>query len=322
MKAAVVDAPGAAVRYGDFAEPVVGEGREQVDLVAAGIHNVVRSLASGRHYGSSGVWPLIPGVDAVARTPDGALIYTGFVEPPYGTLAERMAVPSTIRLTLPAGVEAVAIAGGLNPGLSSWMPLAARKNEITDLGTVLILGVTGMAGFLAVQNAHALSASRVVGAGRSASGLERAAAAGAIPVTLTGDRDADAAQVVSALDGAAPSIVIDFVWGGPAEAAFLALARHGLGEDSADIAYVEIGAMAGPEAAVPSSLLRSRHIRIAGSGAGSASIADLVAQIPVYMQLIAGGRVVVPTRVFTLAQIGEAWAAAGDGGDRVVVVPS
>lgn len=62
-----------------------------MELVAAGIHPVVRSLAAGRHYGSSGIWPQIPGVDAVARTADGELVYTGYVQAPFGTLAERLA---------------------------------------------------------------------------------------------------------------------------------------------------------------------------------------------------------------------------------------
>src|SRR5262245_38709204 len=56
----------------------------------AGIHPTVRSLAAGRHYGSTDAWPLIPGVDAVARTADGVLIYTGFVEAPDGTLVASL----------------------------------------------------------------------------------------------------------------------------------------------------------------------------------------------------------------------------------------
>ncbi|HUK68588.1 MAG TPA: hypothetical protein VLW50_07535 [Streptosporangiaceae bacterium] len=321
MKAAIVRAPDAAAEYGDFDEPVASEGSELVDLVAAGIHPLVRSLAAGRHYGSTGAWPLIPGVDSVARTADGALVYTGFVKAPYGTLAERMAVPATMRLPLPATADPVRIAGGLNPGLSSWMPLKARAAEIGALGTVVVLGATGMAGVLAVQNARMLGAAHVIGAGRNPAGLDRATAAGATAVALQGNRDADAASLASALDGAAPSLVLDFVWAAPAEAMFGALGRRGLGEDSADICYVQIGALAGPAASVPAALLRSRRIRISGSGAGSAPIAAIMAQLPVYMQLIADGRVEVATRTFPLSRITDAWTAAARSGPRVVVVP-
>jgi len=319
MKAAILKSPDAIPEYADFAEPVVDEGYELVELVAAGIHPVVRSLAAGSHYGSTGTWPLIPGVDAVARTAEGALIYTGFVRPPYGTLAERMAVPRTARFALPPNSDAVKVAAGVNPGLSSWLPLNARAGEIDALGTVLILGVTGMAGTLAVQNAKILGAARVVGVGRNLAKLERAAKLGADVVALTADRNADAAAIADALAGTAPSIVLDFLWGAPAETTFTALARRGLEEDRANIAYVQIGAMAGPEASLPSSLLRSRRIRISGTGAGSASIADVLAQVPVYVQLIADGRIQVPTQIYPLSSIGEAWSASIESDRRVVI---
>ncbi len=333
MKAAVMDAPGEAPRFGDFAEPVVTAGRELAELVAAGIHPVTRSLAEGRHYGSTGGYPLIPGVDAVARTADGTLLATGYIEAPYGTLAERMAVSGGI--PLPAGAEPVAVAGGLNPGLSSWMPLLAHRDQAGaageqtggagppagDLGTVVILGVTGMAGLLAVQNARILGAARVIGAGRSRAGLDRAAQAGATAVPLSGDQQADAAALAAALDGEVPGLVLDFVWGPVAEAMFAALGRRGLHEERSDISYIEIGALAGPEASVPAALLRSRRLRISGSGAGSGSVSAIMAQVPVYVQMIADGRVTVPTRTFPLSQVTAGWAAARDGGSRVVIVP-
>jgi NADPH:quinone reductase-like Zn-dependent oxidoreductase len=321
MKAAVKHTPAGVPGYGDFLEPVAGEGREIVELVAAGIHPVVRSLAEGRHYGSTGSWPLIPGVDAVARAADGSLVYTGFAEAPYGTLAERMAVPAAIRHPLPRGADPVQIAAGLNPGLASWMPLQSRVDDAGTPGTVVVLGVTGMAGMLAVQNAHLLGADQIVGAGRNPAGLGRAAAAGATAVALTGDRATDAAALAAALDDSPPSLILDFVWGLPAEAMFAALAQHGLHEDSADIAYIQIGAGAGPEASVPAALLRSRRIRITGSGAGSASVSAVIAQLPAYIQLIADGRVQVPTQTFPLSRIADAWTAARDSGPRVVIVP-
>lgn len=56
------------------------------------------------------------------------------------------------------------MAAGVNPGMASWLPLRARQAEAGPLGTVLVLGVTGMSGFLAAQNARLLRAARVVGA--------------------------------------------------------------------------------------------------------------------------------------------------------------
>lgn len=313
--------PGDIPEYGEFADPGVEEGYEMVDLVAAGLHPLARSLAAGGHYGSTGAWPLIPGVEAVARTVAGDLVFTGFVRPPYGTFAERMAVPKKMRVALPAGADPVQVAGGLNPGLSSWLPLNARAAELGAIGTVLVLGVTGMAGMLAVQHARLLGAPTIVGVGRNPAALRRVAEFGAKTVALTGDREGDTEALVHALDGAEPSIVLDYLWAAAAETAFAALARRGLEEDTANIAYVQIGAMAGPDAAVPAALLRSRRIRISGSGAGSASIANVMAQIPVYMQLIADRKIDVPTQTFALSSISEAWIAPAESTRRIVIVP-
>jgi NADPH:quinone reductase-like Zn-dependent oxidoreductase len=178
-----------------------------------------------------------------------------------------------------------------------------------------------MSGFLAAQNARLLRAARVIGAGRSRPGLDRAAAAGAHTFALTGDKDTDAAALATALGGDPPSLVLDFVWGPVAETAFQALGRRGFSEDGADIKYVQIGALAGAEAAVPSSLLRSRKLTIAGSGAGSVRATDIKAQIPAYIQLIADGSVQVPYRTFPLSEIGAAWTASAEPGPRVVILP-
>ncbi len=227
-----------------------------------------------------------------------------------------------MRFPLPAGASPEAVAAGVNPGMASWLPLKFLQNEGGDLGPVLILGVTGISGYLAAQNARLLGATRVIGAGRAAAGLERAAAAGARTVRLTGDRDADAAALAGALDGEAPGIVLDFVWGPVAEMAFQALSSHGFTEGgSASTRYVQIGALAGTEAAVPAALLRSRKLTISGSGIGSVPVSEIQAQIPGYIKLIADGSVQVPFRIFGLSDVSAAWTASADAGPRVVLVP-
>jgi NADPH:quinone reductase-like Zn-dependent oxidoreductase len=320
MKAAILHSADSVPVYGDFDEPAAGPGSEIVEFVAAGIHPLTRSVATGRHYGRGAVFPVIPGLNAVARTAGGELVFTASGEPPYGTFAERIASPDAMRFPLPDGAQPEAVAAGVNPGMASWLPLNARLAETGSLGTVLVLGVTGMSGFLAAQNARLLGAARVVGAGRDKPRLDRAAAAGAQTVALTGDRDADAAALARVLDGDAPGLVLDFVWGSVAETAFRALGREGFGEDRADIKYVQIGALGGAEAAVPSSLLRSRKLTISGSGAGSVPAAEIRAQIPRYIRLIVDGSVQVPFRTFPLSGAGAAWTASAEPGPRVVLV--
>src|SRR5580658_4536777 len=199
MKAAILHSADSVPVYGDFAEPEASPGTEIVDLVAAGIHHLTRSVASGRHYSRDGAFPVIPGLNAVARTAGGHLVFTSSAPPPYGTFAERIASPDAMRFALPDGASPEAVAAGVNPGMASWLPLAARQAEAGKLTTVLVLGVTGLSGFLAAQNALLLGAARVVGAGRSHPGLDRAAAVGAEPVALTGDRDTDAEALAAVL---------------------------------------------------------------------------------------------------------------------------
>ena len=313
MKAAVIDQAGAGAHYGDFAEPEPGEGESKLRVLAAGIHPIVRGLAANAHYGSEGVYPLVPGVDCVALDEDGVARYAGFVRSPWGTIAESVA--ARLGLPLPEGADPVAVAGALNPGVSSWLPLTARAREVEDLGTVLVVGATGVAGRIAVQNAFALGAERVIGLGRDEDRLAEVGDLGGVPVPLADGPNA----VRKALAGGSPSLVLDYLWGSAAELVWDALTGHGLDEDGADILHVEIGTMAGARAALPGELLRSRRFAVRGSGAGSAPMAEIMAALPVFMEKVASGEVAPPVEVFPLSRVDEAWAYAGPR--RAVVVP-
>jgi NADPH:quinone reductase-like Zn-dependent oxidoreductase len=316
MKAAVMAAADATPEYQDFPDPEPGGGRELVDLVAAAIHPVARSQARGEHYTSSGQWPLVPGIDAVARTTAGTLVYIGGTEPPYGTFAERIPVPAGLYLPVPPGADPVAVAAGVNPGMASWAPLKLHIAEHATPQTVAVLGATGLAGGLAVQNALALGAQRVIAIGRGPADLERVAALGADTVAITGDGEKDTAALADAFTPCAPDLVLDFLWGVPAASAFQALQQA---QPADYTGYVQIGSVAGSDASVPAALLRSRPFRITGSGVGSFSRADYIGQIPVYMQLIADGKIQVRAEPFPLSEVADAWAVQGP---RAVLVAS
>ena len=313
MRAAVLTSPDALPEEAEFPDPSPLGEAPLLELVGAGMHQVVRSVASGRHYGSTGAYPLVPGVDAVARTPDGTLVYAGWPRAPWGTMAELLATP--LGVPLPAGADPLAIAAGMNPAMSGWMPLVEHRAAHAELGTVLVLGATGMAGHLAVQSAFALGARRVIAAGRDAAALERAAATGADAVSIAGGHD----ELAQAIAASTPSLVLDYVWGPVAETAFAALGRRGLDDDDADISYVQIGGLGGLDARVPATLLRSRRIRISGHGAGSGSTERMMSELPRVMSLVADGTLQVPYTAYPLARVGEAWTHAGR--DRAVVVP-
>lgn len=300
MRAAVVTGPGATPVAGTFAEPELVAGVELVEVVAAGIHPVVRGLVSGRHYGSTDSWPKIPGVDGVARRSDGSLCYTGFTADPYGTFAERAAV----RLTLPVPDDAdpVALAAGMNPGMASWLPLTSHL-AAPEQASVLVLGATGSAGRLAVQNCRALGVGRVLAAGRNPDALARTAElGGCATVTLDADELGDAVAEHQ------PDLVLDFLWGPVAEVALTALGTRGLATVAHPVSYVEIGAAAGATAAVPAAVLRSRSVTLRGSGAGSVAHDVLARAAASYAKLLASGAVRVDAVGYPLDDIATAWA--------------
>ncbi len=316
MRAAVVAGPGAGPVCSDFPEPEPMPGQESLELVAAGVHRVTKAIAAGQHYGSEHRYPLVAGVDAVARTADGRLVFTGFPRAPWGTMAERLVTPFS--LEVPQGADPLAIAAGVNPGMSGWFALTAHQEEHGEIGVVLVLGATGMSGSMAVQSAFALGAQRVVAAGRDPEALARLSARGATVVSLgTGD-PADA--MAAAIGDEAPSLVLDYVWGPVAEATFAVLGRRGLAEDEeGGITYVQIGSLGGLEAALPAALLRSRRIRIIGSGAGSVSTSRMMAELPRIMRLIADGVLEAPSTAYPLERVADAWGHSGPG--RAVIVP-
>ncbi|GAA4853154.1 zinc-binding alcohol dehydrogenase family protein [Luteimicrobium xylanilyticum] len=322
MLAAVVTGPRVGPVAASFPDPPAAEGRELVTLVAAGLHPVVRQLAAGEHYGSTDARPSVPGVDAVARTADGALVYTGFTAHPYGTFAERLAVPMSF--PLPDGTDPLQAAAALNPGMASWLPLreAARRGP---LGTVLVVGATGVAGSLAVRNALALGAAHVVAVGRDTAALDVAVDGGRGAVTavpLSSVRDDDVRTLTDALAERRPGLVLDFLWGAPAESVLDALTGSGLDEDEHRTEYVEIGQAAGPRASVPAALLRSTALTLRGSGAGSGSVQEVLAEIPVYLGRLADGSVHVDVEAYPLERVADAWGATSRGRRVVVTGPA
>src|SRR5450432_242761 len=171
MKAAVVRALGQAPRYETFALPE-SRGGVVVDVLASALSPRVRSGASGEHYTSTGVLPLVPGLDGVGRLPDGRRVYFLAADDTIGTMAEKALADSRLAVPLPDGVSASVIAAAMIPAISSWVALTKRAS-LRHGQSVLVLGATGTAGQLAVQIAKHLGAGRVVAAGRDRTALDR-----------------------------------------------------------------------------------------------------------------------------------------------------
>ncbi len=156
MKAAVVHAFDAPPRYEDFElPPLKGPDDVVVDVLAAGLHPRVRSGASGTHYASDDVLPMIPGIDAVGRLANGTLVYCVVHDSPYGTMAAQVVADRRRCVPLPDGVDAAVVAAAMNPAMSSWLALRLRA-AMRPGQSVFVLGATGNAGRMAIQIAKLL----------------------------------------------------------------------------------------------------------------------------------------------------------------------
>ena len=185
MKAAVIDSPEKGPRFADFDEPTVTEGETLIDVTAAGLHPIVRMLASGEHYASQGTLPMIPGLDGTGRSPDGSAVYFGGVRSPYGPMAQRAAAGFV--LPLPDGLDAVTAAAIINPGVGAWLALT-RRAVLQPGETVLVLGATGASGRIAVALAARMGAGRVIAAGRNQAILNQLEATATVALGGPDDR--------------------------------------------------------------------------------------------------------------------------------------
>lgn len=320
MKAAVITQPGAAPVYADFADPTPRDGRQLVRPVAIGVHPIVRALAAGAHYSGGDGWPMIPGVDCVAEAPDGRLVYTGGTQSPYGTMAQLASVPAGFGSPLPADADPTVVAGSLNPGLSTWVPLQHIAGRAQD-ALVVITGATGMAGRMGVQNARALGASQIIAIGRDADRLAALTTLGAeTTVALSGARDEDVALLEEAFGGRRPTLVLDLAWGWVAETLIDALTGSTMAKATGSTHYVEIGAAAGVTASLAGAAFRSAPLTLIGHGLGSASMAEVGALVLGYLEMLAAGTIDVDVARFPIAEVAEAWAPEASGVRNVVTI--
>ena len=312
MHAAVVHDTDQAPRYDEFADPVVGEGRVEAEVLASAVHVIVRAIAGGRHYSAQTKPPFVPGLDGVVRLPDGRRVYAGGAQPPHGFLAERVSLPAGAGIDVPDGLSSATAAALVNPAGSSWIPLSRIGAEGK---TVLVVGATGTSGLLAVQVAKAQGAARVVALGRNADGLARAAALGADATVILSDDLAGPLAEAAGPDGAY-DIVLDYLWGAPARAVLDALVANKV-DPHRPVRFVNIGNLAGAELALPAPVVRSSAIELSGHGIGSFPLELVPAATKAMFAAAVEGRLTVDFEERPLSDVETAW----DHPVRLVLVP-
>jgi NADPH2:quinone reductase len=306
MKAAVVNVLGQPPQYQEFADPTPADGEILIRTRAAGLHPIVKAIAKGAHYSASGEVPLIPGVDGVGTRPDGARVYFGGARKPWGTMAEKCAVPAQMMIPLPDGIDDVQAAAIANPGMSAWLSIKER-GQLAAGETVLIMGATGVAGHLAIQSARLLGAKRIIAAGRNVDALAGEDVDAVIALTEPEDavREALTAQAAEGID-----VIIDYLWGRPTELVLDALAKGFKPSSTRTTRLVEVGESAGPTITLPGSVLRSIDLRILGSGFGSVPMGTIFTAIPKLFEMAAAGKLHIDVEAVPLLGVEAAWDRA------------
>jgi NADPH:quinone reductase-like Zn-dependent oxidoreductase len=319
MHAAVVTSFDEPPHYQPFEVPQPTSIDEQlVDVLAVGLHPRVRSGAAGVHYTSTGTLPMIPGIDGVGQRTDGTRLYFVADDHVLGTMADKAVVNVRRAVELPDDVDVAKVAAAMNPAMSSWVALR-RRVPMHPGQSVLVLGATGNAGTMALQVAKRLGAAYVVGAGRDVSRLDALTSFGADKlVRLTEDADVTGAALGAA--AADVDIVLDYVWGRPAQEAIMALLTA-RADRSRAMDWVQIGAVAGPTIELPSVALRSANFRLQGNGQGAVSAQAYLDELPSLIEEIDAGAISIKTRNVSLADVERAWSERDAPGERTVLVP-
>ena len=294
MRAAQVKELGAAP------EPVELPDVDGLEIVAVALNPLDLAVGAGRFYGGHPPLPYIPGAEAVARVGDRPFYLGGEGRGMQkdGFLAERVNYPADRAIEIPEGLdEAVAAACGV-AGMAGWLPVA--RAEVTASDRVLVLGATGTAGSVALQAAK-LRGAHVVAAGRDEAKLARAKELGADRTIRLGDPYDEQFDVI-----------IDPLWGEPLVEALQAAAPHAR--------IVHFGQSAGPTAALPSSLVRGKELRITGYSNFQLSPEQMVAAYREVAGATMDGHLVMDVERFPLERVADAWAAQAAGRKAVILL--
>ncbi|MFD1544904.1 quinone oxidoreductase family protein [Nonomuraea guangzhouensis] len=315
---AVLHGIGQTPRYEPFPAPVAGDDEAVLTVTAAALKPSDRAMAKGVHYAPT-TFPHVVGLDGVGRLEDGARVAFFIPKPPFGAMAERTLVRRDVWLPVPDGVDDATAAAYLNPGMAAWKTVVFEGEAATGQ-TVLVLGATGASGRIATQLAVRHGA-RVIAAGRNQRVLDELVAGGA-DAAIRVDRPHD--ELAAAIAAAGPyDLIVDYLWGAPAEAVFAALMRTGGRPDGAgrQIRYILVGMTAGEVAGLPAMALRKAPVQLIGSGTrGQASLADAAAAYAELLQQAVAGEILLDIEPVPLADIEKTWERGGSD-RRIVFTP-
>ena len=323
MSAAVIHTHGAPPEHRLWPVPRRGAGQALVRVTAAPISPLDLLCASGTSYFGPPALPYIPGTQGVGMVEEADTLTPGQrvwfpcvagMQPGDGSMAQFSVIEEASALALLDNVADELVAALGLSAIAAWMALTWR-GQLQPGEQVLVLGAGGAVGQVAVQAARLLGAGHVIAGSRTEVGRARALAHGAdAAVDLTGD-DVDelSRRIAAACDGPL-HLVIDPVWGHPAEAAVRCLGPAGR--------LVNIGDAAGAGARFASATVRSRMQAILGYTNNALTQQQKAQALSAILGHAAAGRCAVAHETLPLAQASQAWERQAAGaGRKLILIP-
>jgi NADPH2:quinone reductase len=305
MRAAVLTALNTPPVVREFDEPQARPATHKITVSAGGGSPTELMRAAGL-YGAFSP-PSIVGGEGVGHLDDGSRVYFGHSLGAYGAWAESTIVSDAEVWPIPDDVsDGQAIALGIS-GTGALIPLEEAKIQRGEC--VLILGATGPVGQIALQVARRMGAAQIVAAARNLPALERLRTRGIADdiVQLGTGNDPQALKTAA---GKGYDVVLDAIYGPPAEAALRATAPGAR--------MMSIGVQAGFIMSVSLRDLVSRtHV---GVGTGMRPAAERRAAFERLIDLARNGRIEVDIVSFALDDALAAWEAQRSSPHAKIIV--
>jgi NADPH:quinone reductase-like Zn-dependent oxidoreductase len=323
MKAAVLHHFGGVPHYEDFPDPVLKDDEILVQVKAVALENIDRAIVQGTHFASRQSLPQFPaivGLDGIGMLDDGQLVGFGGLQPPYGAMAEKVAIPRTYALPIPTDVDAVTASAVPGSALTALFPLKWGAH-MQPGETVLVNGATGFSGKLAIQVAKLLGAQRVIGTGRNEAALQSLHALGADGVIDLKQPDGQLTEAFRQQAGdAGYHVILDFLWGHPTELLLNSLVPRELSFARHRVRLVQIGDIAGPTIALAAEALRTTGLEILGAGSNLSPEA-IAEGTSLMWEWLRAGKLSAEIEQVPLKEVERAWQRPDVHGKRIVIVP-
>lgn len=305
----------------NFPEPIVHNTNVVLlTMKAVAIKHIDKSRATGKHYSSQAdtTNAKVIGNDGVGVLADGTSVFAFGMN---GMMAEKAIVDKNSIIPIPDGLDLSTAAALPNAVAGSAMALRFRA-KIKTGDTVLINGGTGFTGRIAAQLARYYGAKKIIATGRNEQSLIELKQLGIDEIVSLKQDDTDFIAKIKEIHQTTPiSIVLDYLWGHPAEMILEAL--KGKGMFTPETKFVTIGSMAGDKIQLSSEILRSVDLQLSGSGLGSWTqneMSELITHIiPDMFQLAIEKKLKVDTIEVDMKNIQKIWDMELTDGKRVVV---